>query len=67
MKLPALLKIVALLLVTLVCAYGALASLEPTATSPVHTGWLIGYSMIGFVSLGFAVQRLRKVIARSAR
>jgi hypothetical protein len=36
-----------ILLATMFCGYGALASLEPTDTSSVHWGWLIFYSLVG--------------------
>ena len=37
--------------VFLFCVYGALASLEPTAESPIHTGWFVGYCIVGVGSL----------------
>ena len=36
-----------LLLIFLFCLYGAFASREPGD----HTGWLVGYSVVGIVSL----------------
>lgn len=40
-----------LLLLPFFCAYGAIASLEPSATAPIHVGWLIGYVVAGLASL----------------
>ena len=48
-----------LAVVFLFCVYGALASLEPTADSPIHTGWFIGYCVIGLGSLFTSITLLR--------
>jgi len=45
--------------VFLFCIYGALASLEPTAGSPIHTGWFFGYCVIGLGSLCTSVSLFR--------
>jgi len=42
------------LLIVIFCVYGGFASMEPTATSSQHTGWLIGYVVVGFCSLVIA-------------
>ena len=39
------------LLVVMFCVYGVFASMEPTETSSMHTGWVIGYGLVGVCGL----------------
>ena len=48
-----------MLLVFLFCIYGALASLEPSSGSSVNPPWLVGYSVVGLLSLMASVVLFR--------
>jgi len=59
MRLMQILGALLLAVVFLFCIYGAMASLEPTADSPIHTGWFVGYCVVGVGSLFSSVALFR--------
>lgn len=55
-----LIRICALLLLSLFFVFGSFAILEPSQGTPIHTGWLVGYLTALTTSLLLLVREFRQ-------